>query len=263
MIQKYGGRLVYAMRDEMGLIEVVEAGGVRSLHFDSVARQSAMSLSQPDWVELSYVRGLLQTLLYVPAPRRVLMLGLGGGSLAKFLFQQYPDCLIEAVEYRSGVPPVAHRFFGLPVNPRIHIHLEDGRAYAVREAQSGLARFDHIYIDAFDCQGLAECVNRHDFFLACKKLLHPQGILAINLWGTQADSFRESRRLLNLYFPGRIFRLDVPGRGNVIAMTPGASWVSPKPHQISERARLLEIRTGIEYSRFHRLTRPPVAARIQ
>lgn len=165
--------------------------------------------------------------------------------------------MIEAVEYRSGVPPVAHRFFGLPVDPRIRIHLEDGRAHVVREAQINRSRFDHIYIDAFDCQGLAECVNRHDFFVACKALLHPNGIMAINLWGTQADSFRESRRLLDLYFPGRIFRLDIPGRGNVIAMSPGETWAMPKLHHITERARLLEIETGIEYSRLARLIRLP------
>lgn len=261
MVQKYGGELVYALRDEIGLIEVVETAGVRALHFGSVARQSAMSIVKPDRVELSYIRGMLMNLLYVPQPRNVLLLGLGGGSLAKFLLQHCPECQIEAVEYRAAVPTVARRFFGLPVDSRFRVHLEDCNAYMVRGAKTDRLTFDHIYVDVYDCQGLAESVNRHGFFSACKSLLHPKGILAINLWGTRVESLRESLRLLNFHFGGRVLRLDIPGRGNVIAFTHGESYGVPKPRNVTERAGTLEIQTGIEFTRFAKIIRLPASFR--
>ena len=58
-MEKYGGTLVHCQRDEQGLLEVVEAYGVRSLHFGSAARQSTMSLAEPERLEMPYLRAML------------------------------------------------------------------------------------------------------------------------------------------------------------------------------------------------------------
>ncbi len=257
MVYKYGGKLVYALRDELGLIEVVETTGVRALHFGSLARQSAMSLTEPDRIELSYLRAMLINLLYTPQPGNALLLGLGGGSLAKFLFQHCQTCRIQVVEYRSGVVPVARRFFGLPESSRIQIHLEDCRSFMVRTAQVDAGVFEHIYVDAFDSRGLADAVSQHDFFPALKTVLHPRGMLAVNLWGNESASFKVSLRLLQLHFPGRVFRLKIPGRGNVIAFAVGGGFPVVRPRDLGDRACVLEMQTGIEFSRMVRLIQWP------
>lgn len=69
--------MIHAVRDEIGLIEVVETAGVRTLHFGNATRQSALSIAEPDRVELGYIRAMLMTLLFVPEPRNALVLGLG------------------------------------------------------------------------------------------------------------------------------------------------------------------------------------------
>ena len=68
--RRHGGVLVHCQRDAEGLVEVVETHGVRSLHFGSSPRQSAMALDEPDRLELSYVRAMLAGLVYAPEPRR-------------------------------------------------------------------------------------------------------------------------------------------------------------------------------------------------
>src|SRR3954451_15078178 len=77
---------------------VSERHGVRSLHIGSDTVQSSMRLARPNDLELSYTRSMMGFLLFAPPPKSVLMIGLGGGSLAKFIFHRLPDTTIEAVE---------------------------------------------------------------------------------------------------------------------------------------------------------------------
>lgn|GEM_PF-58957 len=252
-MRRYGGVLVHCSRDEIGLIEIVDTGGVRSLHFGTYPKQSAMSLAEPDKLELSYVRAMLMGLLFKPEPRKVLLLGLGGGTLAKFLFYHFPECRIEAVEYRPAVAEVAYEYFGLPRDARLTVHFSDGNDFVCAEVGRREAEYDHIFVDAFDHQGLAEAVNRQDFFSASRRLLHSDGVLAMNLWGTQTQSLRQSMGLLNQYFERRTMRLQVPGRGNVIGFGFGQRVQRTDIADLDRRAKTLELLLGIEFPRFLRL----------
>ena len=112
----YGdGRLVHQAQSDEGVIEVVDSGDSRSLHFGTHPRQSSMRISDPAYLDLSYTQAMMGALLLNPVPRRVLIVGLGGGSLVKFLLHHFPRCQIDVVEYRQDVIDVAHQFFGLPV----------------------------------------------------------------------------------------------------------------------------------------------------
>lgn len=255
-MRKHGGVVVHCSRDEDGLVEVVDAHGVRSLHFGTPPRQSAMSLTEPDRLELSYVRAMLAGLLFTPEPRRVLLLGLGGGSLAKFLLRHFPDCRIEAVEARPAVAEIAHRFFGLPEDPRLTIHIADGREFVCREAERNSAAYEHIFVDIYDDQGLAASAGEHDFFAAGARLLNPGGVFSLNLWGSHRDSFRRSVELLKLCFDNRILRLPVIGRGNIIGFGLGSELMRPDSETLKQRARTLELRCGVEFPRLLRALAP-------
>ena len=71
-------------------LEVVEERGMRVLHLGSQAIQSAMRLTRPWDLELAYTRAMMGFLLFNSTPQDVLMIGLGGGSLAKFIRKQRP-----------------------------------------------------------------------------------------------------------------------------------------------------------------------------
>ena len=83
----YRGRKLCSVRDAGQLIEVFDDGKSRSLHFGTPARQSSMALDAPDRLQLPYTQAMMAFLLFQPQPEAVLMVGLGGGSMAKFLLR--------------------------------------------------------------------------------------------------------------------------------------------------------------------------------
>jgi spermidine synthase len=98
-------------------VEVNEKNGVRYLHLGSETIQSAMRRSRPNELELSYTRCMMAFLLFVPTPTRVVMIGLGGGSLARFVYHNLPETRITAVEISPQVVSAARQFFELPDDP--------------------------------------------------------------------------------------------------------------------------------------------------
>lgn len=255
-MRKHGGTLVHCCRDAEGLVEVVDAYGIRSLHFGTSPKQSAMSLAEPERLELSYVRAMLAGLILTPDPDRILLLGLGGGSLAKFLLLNFPECRIDAVESRATVVAVAHRFFGLPEDRRLTIHIADAGEFILDAAASNLSIYGHIFVDLYDQAGLAFAAAGPDFIAAGAKLLSGRGILAMNLWGSHPESYRLSLGLLKLNFAEKILHLRVAGRGNVIAFGPGRELPPLRRDSLIPRARFLERHLGVEFPRLLHLLSP-------
>ncbi|MEK7438200.1 MAG: spermidine synthase, partial [Pseudomonadota bacterium] len=84
-------------------VEVSEEGGVRSLHLGGDAIQSSIRLSRPDELALDYTRAMMAFLLFQPLPREVLMIGLGGGSMARYIHQRMPGTRTTVVEINAKV----------------------------------------------------------------------------------------------------------------------------------------------------------------
>lgn len=250
--RRYGGALVYSGRDSEGVLEVVDAFGVRSLHFGTSPRQSAMALKDPERLELSYVRAMLTVLLFAPTPLRVLQLGLGGGSLARFIMANFPRCSVDAVERRPGVVAIAHDYFGLPRDERLRVEVAEAVAYTETQALRDAERYDLILVDAYDHQGMDSSINAEEFFGACSRLLRHSGAISINLWGTHSASLKHSVELLNHCFPGRAYRLPVPNKGNIVGIGLGSAVPRPDPVMLMPRARAMEIQLGIEMPYFLR-----------
>lgn len=253
---KYGGKVIYCCHDSEGPIEVVEAFGVRCVHFGTDARQTAMALSEPDRLELSYLRAMLIGLVVVRDPSRILILGLGGGSLARFLLHNFPEARIDVVEVRPAMVEVAQNYFGLCPNDRLHIHISEAGEYLNRSLAEGAAAPELILVDLFDDQGLAPVVLQHDFFAALAAFLGPGGIVCINLWSGHLQSHQTATKLLKLYFPGRTYSLPVIGRGNVIGIGLEQSSHWPTGKSVMSWIQRTEYRLGIEFTRLLRRISP-------
>jgi spermidine synthase len=255
-MQRYGGELIYHGRDEDGALEVVDAYGIRALHFGSWPKQSALSLANPERLELPYIRAMLSPLLFIDNPQRVLVIGLGGGSLTRFLLEQFPSCEIDAIERRAGVVEIAHTYFGLPRSERLRVQVADGCEHVELLSQQTSQIYDLLLVDAYDHQGMDFSINTPEFFEACSRLLQPLGVVALNLWGSHPVAFKRSCTLLNNYFAERAFRLAVPNRGNVIGLGLGEHTLPSSLKQLQPKARDLEFRTGLEMPYFLRNLRP-------
>lgn len=216
----YGdGTLVHQAQSDEGIIEVVDSGDMRSLHFGTYPRQSSMRFSDPVFLELSYTQVMMGCLLLNPSPQRALVIGLGGGSLVKFLLHHFPHCQVDVVEYRRDVIEVAEHYFEVPVNhPRLDIVQGDGYLHVSRLFYETASSYDLLLVDAYDHNGMAASVGVQPFFDACNGILSADGVMGINLWGSDRPTFNTTMQRINQSFDGRAMLLPVENKGNVIAL---------------------------------------------
>ncbi|CCE24968.1 MULTISPECIES: spermine/spermidine synthase domain-containing protein [Methylotuvimicrobium] len=249
-MRKYQGQLVHQSFDEEGVIEIVESEGVRALHFGSSSRQSSMLLTDPDQLHSLYARAMMAWLLFKDAPGDVLMIGLGGGSLAKFLLQRFEDCKIKVVEYRRGVVKIARSHFDLPLDSRLKIKIGDGGHYIRQKSLTASESYDLLMIDAFDHEGMSDSIGGEAFFDGCKTLLKPDGMLIINLWGTDKALFQDVAWHLGRVFDWRLLFLPVRGRGNVIGFAFNDPMPLPTQKELRGRTQALENNYHLEFPVF-------------
>ncbi len=247
---KYEGLLVHQAHDDEGVIEIIDGDGVRALHFGSQARQSTMLLNDPNQLHSLYARAMMALLLFHDNPKDVLMIGLGGGTVAKFLLHQFPDCHIKVIEFRQGVLKVARSHFGLPLDPRLKVRIGCGAEYVQRQCREHSDLHDLIMIDAFDHAGMAPEVSSEIFFDHCRTLLADNGLLAINLWGTDKALFQSVAWNMGRVFDWRILFLPVRRRGNIIGFAFGEAMPKPSFKELQAKAKYLEHRYQLEFPIF-------------
>lgn len=193
-------------------LEVTEERGLRVLHLGSRAIQSAMRVSRPWDLELAYTRAMMGFLMFDSMPQDVLMIGLGGGSLAKFIRKQRPQTRITAVEIDPRVIAAARTHFELPPDDETLSVIEADGALYVRQHP---ASANVILLDGFDAGNQVEALATQTFYAACRRALKPGGVLVVNLWGRDGH-FAEYFARLTRAFEGEVGWLSVQDRTNVI-----------------------------------------------
>lgn len=249
---RYEGLLIHESHDDEGIIEIIENQGVRSLHFGSSSRQSSMRLHNPHHLELGYVRAMMSWLLFKEAPGNALVIGLGGGSLTKYLLHHYEDIRITVVEYRKSVVKVARSHFELPFDHRLKIIVDDGGDFLRKRTDSLADTYQLLFLDAFDHDGMAESVRCEAFFDACKQVLAPDGIMVLNLWGTDKVLFEQVTRWIGRTFQWRLLFLPVPDRGNIIGLAFNEHVPLVSMKTLQQRAITLEERYELGFPLFLR-----------
>ena len=173
-------------------IEIVEEDGVRVLQIGGNAIQSAMRLDAPGAIELDYVRAMMAFLLFCPEPRELLMVGLGGGSMARFVHERMPGARVTVVEINPGVVTVARKYFQLPdEDERLQIVIgEGGAAVAERPASC-----DILVVDGFVNGKVASSLCTPAFYRAAFAALRPQGVMVANFMADDGKLERHCARI--------------------------------------------------------------------
>ena len=229
-----------------GSVYISERFGVRTLHIGSDTVQSAMRLARPNDLELSYTRSMMAFLLFHSDPRTVLMIGLGGGSLAKFVHQRLPAVRTVAVEINSRVVTVARQYFGLPdEDERLNVIVGDGSAYLA----NGTAHVDVVMVDGYDAHSQVAEVATPAFYSDCFNALNKNGVLVVNLWGGDR-SFRACVDSIAAAFNNRILCLPAGRPGNVVIMGMHDLPQRLEWAELRERGRQLEKSLALEFARF-------------
>ncbi len=249
---KYDGLLIHHEFDDQGVMEVVECDGVRSLHFGSLPRQSSMLLSDPNQLYLEYARTMAIWMLFKETLNDdALLIGLGGGSIAKHLLHQFPDCQVKVVEYRKSVVKIARSHFGLPLDSRLKVVVDDGAEYVRKRLDSERELYSLIMVDAFDHVGMADAVCNLEFFERCQQLLKKDGLLIINCWGgVRRPQFQQIALWLGKLFNWKLLFVPVQGRGNIIGLAFNSATPVYALKDLRTRAIVLEQLHQIEFTRF-------------
>lgn len=233
---------------DAGSVYVTEKHGVRSLHVGSDTIQSSMRLSRPNDLELAYTRSMMGFLLFNPAPQHALMVGLGGGSLAKFVYHRLPQTTVEVLEINPDVVAIARRYFQVPSgDERLTVRVCDAAEFMEREG----TRYDVILVDGYDDDEPPPSLSSRQFYLACRYRLAPGGVVVVNLWGSDRR-FDEYVTRIESVFPKATLRLPAEKPGNVVLFAFRDPPGDPRWDELESRAGELEAKYTLEFGRFVR-----------
>jgi len=149
----------------------------QALHFNIHEIQSRMQVADPHALDLDYTRTMMAFLALHPSPRQITMIGLGGGSLAKFCHRHLPQSRLRVVEINPHVVALRDTFHVPPDDERFTVVLGDG-ATVVRERTLPC---DVLLVDGYDSEGLPLRLSRRRFYEECRAALEPGGLMVANL----------------------------------------------------------------------------------
>jgi spermidine synthase len=223
---------------------VSEARGVRAMHIGGEAVQSAMRLDDPYALALDYTRCIMAFLLFHPEPRQALMIGLGGGSLAKFFHRRLRALRTRIVEIDARVIAMARSHFHLPADDeRLQVELGCGTEALAPEC------CDLLVIDGFVDESLPGKITSQAFFDAAWLALASPGVLVMNLMDDAPDFDRILQRLEQA-FGGAVLCMPALSDPNVIAFALKGSAPQIPWRTLRERASDLEVRLGLPFRRY-------------
>lgn len=206
----------------------------RTLHFTPEALQSQMSKRDPAALIVDYTRTMMAFLLLRSRPERIGMIGLGGGSLAKFCRRELPEARIDVVEIDPRVVALRAQFHVPDDDERFAVHVEDGADFIAR----GRDRFDVLLLDAYDARGIPSRLASQGWYDDCRAVLRDGGVLVANLYCADAEDHVER---LRRSFGGAVVVVDEPLDANRVAFAYAADLHHPDPTLADFRPALLSL----------------------
>jgi spermidine synthase len=182
-------QIVFEVRSQYQFITVRDTGnGYRQLIFDgrfdgTDAIQSELNLYNHEELTLSYSRHIMTALPMVARIRRILIVGLGGACMQRFLYKLLPEAIIETSELDPEIRTVAASYFFFREDSRQVVHLGDGRKF-IENTQE---KYDLIFLDAFSATAIPYALTTQEFLTAVKNRLADGGLACANLWDAEAN----------------------------------------------------------------------------
>ncbi|SEQ27386.1 spermidine synthase [Solimonas aquatica] len=235
---------------EYGKPFVIDDGKTRRLHFNLDYVQSEMHLNEPCTLKFAYTRKMMAFLLFVPRPKHVVAVGLGGGSLVKFCHRELPKTRITAIEVDANVIAFSE-LFEVPQNdPRLRIIHADAAEY-LQDAEEAA---DAILIDGCDKHGVAPAFCSEAFYRSVAARLSRKGLMVMNIIG-RATVLEQHLRCIASAFAGRVMVIRVREGGNRLVFAFKAAMYSPDWLEIQDIAKTLEEQHGLDFGKFARQLR--------
>ena len=160
-------------------IRVEQDSEARYLYFDRTL-QSAMNLNDPTSLRLQYPRFTSLGLTLKPDPKKILIIGLGGGSIAKKYNHEFPSMELDVAEIDPEVIQVAKKYFYFQEGKNVRVHAQDGRLFLMRARQ----RYDIVLLDAYYADAVPFHLTTREFFQIADSKLTSKGAVVVNMIGS-------------------------------------------------------------------------------
>ena len=188
---------------------IYETWTSKSMYFSDRDMQSKMNILRPYELQFEYTKIMMGFLLHNPQPRSMAMIGLGGGSLAKFCYRYLPQTVITVIEINPHVIACKDEFFVPNDDDRFTVKLGDAAEFLKQTDQ----KFDVLIADGFDIDGIPAQLSSQQFYEDCHNVLNPGGMFVSNLHGCNQlfDVFLDR---IHRGFLGAVMTVDDPGATN-------------------------------------------------
>ena len=224
---------------------VIDDGKSRYLYFNVRLMQSEMSLKAPNDLAIRYTQKMMAFLLFQPRPKRIVLIGLGGGSLIKFCYHKMPGTQLTAVELDPDVIAFRNTFLLPPDDERLQVLEADGAQF-LETTEKGI---DALLVDAFDKTGFAPSLANREFLDNAYAKLSGNGVLVINLAGdkeTYAGLIGEAMHV----FDDQVIVISVPDDGNHVLYAFKERHFEPRWRWLHNYAKELRAKFGLDFPAF-------------
>ena len=224
---------------------VIDDGKSRYLYFNVRLMQSEMSLKAPHDLAIRYTQKMMAFLLFQPRPKRIVLIGLGGGSLIKFCHRRMPGTQLTAIELDPNVIAFRNVFMVPPDDERLQILEADGAEY-LENTEKGI---DALLVDAFDKTGFAPSLANREFFDNAYAKLSGNGVLVINLAG-EKESYAGLIGEAMHVFDDQVIVISVPDDGNHVLYAFKERYFEPRWRWLHNYAKELRAKFGLDFPAF-------------
>ena len=250
MIPGNAERLIYSKDSPYNRILVYEEGLIRTLRLGAgpgARKQSSIDVTDLGRHLLEYTQLTFAGLLVNKNPRKVLVIGLGGGVIPREMHGYFPEVEIDVAEIDSEVVEVAKRFFFFQPDERLRVHVSDGRVFVRQQASRNPApAYDMVILDAFNNEYVPFHMATREFFDEVAAVLDPKGVVVANvfcrnqLFNAQVQAFWEVYGRCYVFFGRHVT--------NAIVVCPGPYVPDLDPEVARERAGLLQRKHGFSFN---------------
>lgn len=214
-IEMIGADIVHREKSIYRNVMVAETDAYRCMIFTRRIRilQTCVDRRDQDRLVLTYSQGMMAATIAQPQAKRVLVIGLGGGVIARAMHDVSPGIEIDTVEIDPAVVDVAKEYFGFRESAQIRSYVNDGRVF-VRQQLRKRSRYDIVVIDACDSDFVPEHLLTQEFMRQVRTLLNPGGVLVANSLAKGRLIPHESATYVSVF--GNVLSVDVEGENRII-----------------------------------------------
>ena len=204
-------KVLYESKNSFGSKYVYEENGQLCLSFLKLPtriNQSCIYSQRPSKLIFDYTKMVLAPLFINPNPQKILVMGLGGGSIPRALNRLLPNTYIDVVEIDPEIHAIAEKFFQFKQSENTKIHIIDGFEFVKNSKPDN---YDIVIIDAFTDDYVPKSFLTPEFVGSIHRILTQNGIVAVNTFGIRNRNYKLESKLYKQVF-GEFINLNSVSR---------------------------------------------------